>query len=92
MGSTKAFAQSFSLKTKPFLVPSQNFSISLLFYVYCLASTFEQDLTILSEDEMNQVLSGACWHPESVDPMLTLRVLRANDWWEKALLPGCQNR
>jgi len=27
-------------------------------------------------------LPGACWHPESINPMLALRVLRANDWWE----------
>ena len=27
-------------------------------------------------------LPGACWHPESVDPMLALRVLRANGWWD----------
>lgn len=26
-------------------------------------------------------LPGACWHPSSVNPMLALRVLRANDWW-----------
>jgi len=27
-------------------------------------------------------LPGACWRPESVDPMLALRVLRANGWWD----------
>ena len=27
-------------------------------------------------------LPGACWPPDSVNPMLALRVLRANDWWE----------
>lgn len=27
-------------------------------------------------------IPGACWHPESVDPMLALRVLRANGWWD----------
>ena len=27
-------------------------------------------------------LPGACWHPESIDPMLALRVLRANGWWD----------
>lgn len=27
-------------------------------------------------------LPGACWHPDSINPMLALRVLRANDWWE----------
>ena len=26
-------------------------------------------------------LPGAWWHPEMVNPMLALRVLRANDWW-----------
>ncbi len=26
-------------------------------------------------------LPGAWWHPDSVNPMLALRVLRANDWW-----------
>ena len=25
---------------------------------------------------------GACWHPDSVNRMLALRVVRANDWWE----------
>ena len=27
-------------------------------------------------------LPGAWWHPDNVDPMLALRVARANDWWE----------
>lgn len=26
-------------------------------------------------------LPGACWHPDSINPMLALRILRANDWW-----------
>jgi hypothetical protein len=26
-------------------------------------------------------LPGACWHPDSINPLLALRVLRANDWW-----------
>ncbi len=28
-------------------------------------------------------LPGACWHPDSVNPMLALRVLRANKWWRE---------
>ena len=27
-------------------------------------------------------LPGAWWHPDMVNPMLALRVLRANDWWD----------
>jgi hypothetical protein len=27
-------------------------------------------------------LPGACWHPDTINPMLALRVLRANDWWD----------
>ena len=27
-------------------------------------------------------LPGACWHPDSINPMLSLRILRANDWWD----------
>jgi hypothetical protein len=27
-------------------------------------------------------LPGAWWHPDIVNPMLALRVLRANDWWD----------
>jgi hypothetical protein len=27
-------------------------------------------------------LPGACWHPDSLDPMLGLRLVRANDWWD----------
>jgi hypothetical protein len=27
-------------------------------------------------------LPGACWHPDSANPMLALRILRADDWWE----------
>lgn len=26
-------------------------------------------------------IAGACWHPDRVNPMLALRVVRANDWW-----------
>ncbi len=28
-------------------------------------------------------LPGACWKPETVNPMLALRVLRADGWWEE---------
>ena len=27
-------------------------------------------------------IPGASWHADSIDPMLALRVLRADDWWE----------
>ena len=27
-------------------------------------------------------LPGACWHPDSINPILALRVIRANDWWD----------
>jgi len=27
-------------------------------------------------------IPGASWHTDSIDPMLALRILRANDWWE----------
>jgi hypothetical protein len=27
-------------------------------------------------------LPGACWHPESINPMVALRILRANGWWD----------
>ena len=27
-------------------------------------------------------IPGAIWHPDTVNPMLALRVIRANDWWD----------
>lgn len=27
-------------------------------------------------------LPGACWHPSNINPMLALRVIRANGWWQ----------
>ena len=27
-------------------------------------------------------LPGACWKPETINPMLALRILRANGWWQ----------
>jgi hypothetical protein len=27
-------------------------------------------------------IPGATWHPGSIDPLLALRILRADDWWE----------
>ena len=27
-------------------------------------------------------IAGACWNPDNVNPMLALRVVRANNWWE----------
>jgi hypothetical protein len=27
-------------------------------------------------------IPGAIWHADSIDPMLALRILRADDWWE----------
>ena len=26
-------------------------------------------------------ISGATWHPTTINPMLALRVIRANGWW-----------
>ncbi|MDJ0747494.1 MAG: hypothetical protein QNJ32_29715 [Xenococcaceae cyanobacterium MO_167.B27] len=26
-------------------------------------------------------LPGATWHPLTINPMLALRIIRANDWW-----------
>jgi len=28
-------------------------------------------------------IAGACWLQESINPMLALRVLKANDWWDE---------
>ena len=28
-------------------------------------------------------LSGACWRSENVNPMLALRLIKANDWWDE---------
>ncbi len=28
-------------------------------------------------------ISGATWHPDSINPMLALRIIRANDWWSE---------
>jgi hypothetical protein len=27
-------------------------------------------------------IAGASWHADTIDPMLALRILRANEWWE----------
>lgn len=27
-------------------------------------------------------LPGACWHPDSINPMVALRIVRANEWWD----------
>jgi hypothetical protein len=27
-------------------------------------------------------ISGATWHPDTINPMLALRIIRANGWWE----------
>ncbi len=27
-------------------------------------------------------IPGATWHPDTINPMLALRVVRANDWWD----------
>ena len=26
-------------------------------------------------------IPGATWHPNTINPMLALRIIRANDWW-----------
>jgi len=26
-------------------------------------------------------IPGASWHPDSINPMFALRILRADDWW-----------
>ncbi len=27
-------------------------------------------------------IPGATWHPDTVNPMLALRIVRANGWWD----------
>ncbi len=27
-------------------------------------------------------IAGACWHPNTINPLLSLRVIRANGWWK----------
>ncbi len=27
-------------------------------------------------------IPGATWHPDTINPMLALRIIRANGWWE----------
>jgi hypothetical protein len=36
----------------------------------------------LSFSQERLKIPGACWHPDTVNPMLALRVIRANGWWE----------
>ena len=26
-------------------------------------------------------IPGATWHPDNINPMLALRIIRANNWW-----------
>lgn len=28
-------------------------------------------------------IAGACWHKSNINPMLALRILKANEWWEE---------
>ena len=28
-------------------------------------------------------IAGATWHPETINPMLTLRIIKANNWWHE---------
>ncbi len=28
-------------------------------------------------------IPGATWHPDTINPMLALRIIRANDWWSE---------
>lgn len=30
-------------------------------------------------------LGGACWRPEHINPMLALRLIKTNDWWDEFL-------
>lgn len=27
-------------------------------------------------------IPGATWHPDTINPLLALRIIRANDWWQ----------
>jgi len=27
-------------------------------------------------------IPDATWHPDNINPMLALRIIRANDWWD----------
>ena len=28
-------------------------------------------------------IAGATWHPDTINPMLALRIIRASDWWSE---------
>ncbi|MDJ0715432.1 MAG: hypothetical protein QNJ54_14600 [Prochloraceae cyanobacterium] len=28
-------------------------------------------------------IAGATWHPDTINPMLALRIIRANNWWSE---------
>ena len=37
-------------------------------------------------------IPGATWHPNTINPMLALRVIRANDWWDDFWSQGCAKK
>ena len=38
--------------------------------------------TLKSIPQKRLKIPGASWNADSIDPMLALRILRADDWWE----------
>jgi hypothetical protein len=42
----------------------------------------EVEIAHKSIPQKRMKIPGACWHPSSINPILSLRILRANDWWD----------
>jgi hypothetical protein len=55
----------------------------LLFQIVTPNPTFlRKKVTLKSIPQKRLKIQGASWHPDSIDPMLALRILRADDWWD----------
>ena len=44
----------------------------------CAASEVSSEF---SAHQARLKIAGATWHPDTINPMLALRIIRANHWW-----------
>ncbi|MFN6569591.1 hypothetical protein [Dendronalium sp. ChiSLP03b] len=53
----------------------------LILIILCLALLYFLNIRPEFLPQERLKIAGATWHPNTINPMLALRVIRANHWW-----------
>ncbi len=69
------------LVLRPFLLPASTLAIAFFWGGSERLRSGEVESAHRYIPQKRLKIPGATWHPDIVNPMLALRVIRANEWW-----------